>query len=209
MAQSIGGIYAALRLPWIYSALQLAIARTDTRRLVTDRYIRANKGDRVVDIGCGPGGMLPYLDGTDYIGIDLDPNYVEAATRNYGDRGRFIQGDVTQVAEQIRGQADIVLAMALLHHLDDRQARALFGAAANLLRPGGRLVTLDCVWTTPQNPIARAIIAADRGKNTRSQEGYVALAKEFFPLVDVHLHDDLLRVPYTHCIMICHKEAEA
>lgn len=209
MAQSIGGIYAALRLPWIYSALQLAIARTDTRRLVTDRYIRANKGDRVVDIGCGPGGMLPYLDGTDYIGIDLDPNYVEAATRNYGDRGRFIQGDVTQVAEQIRGQADIVLAMALLHHLDDRQARALFGAAVSLLRPGGRLVTLDCVWTTPQNPIARAIIAADRGKNTRTREGYVALAREFFPSVDVHLHDDLLRVPYTHCIMICHKEAEA
>ena len=61
MTQSIGGIYAALRLPWIYSALQLAIARTDTRRLVTDRYIRANKGDRIVDIGCGPGDVMVRL----------------------------------------------------------------------------------------------------------------------------------------------------
>lgn len=205
MAQSLGGIYSALRLPWIYSALQLAIARTDTRRLVTDRYIRAKKGDRVVDIGCGPGGMLPYLEATDYVGIDLDPNYIEAATRTYGDRGRFIQGDVTQVADQIGGQADIVLAMALLHHLDDGRARALFRAASNLLRPGGRLVTLDCVWTTPQNPIARALIAADRGKSTRTREGYLALAKECFPSVEVYLHDDLLRVPYTHCIMVCHK----
>lgn len=207
MAQRLGGIHAALRLPFIYSALQLAIARTDTRRVVADRYIKAKKGDRVVDIGCGPGGMLPYLEGTDYIGIDLDPNYIEAATRTYGSRGRFLQGDVAQVADRIGGKADVVLAIALLHHLDDGQARALFRAAADLLRPGGRLVTLDCVWTARQNPIARALIAADRGRSTRTREGYLALAHEVFSSVDAHLHHDLLRVPYTHCVMVCHKAA--
>ncbi|HEU5018866.1 MAG TPA: class I SAM-dependent methyltransferase [Pseudolabrys sp.] len=205
MTQSLGGLYSALRLPWAYSALQRVIARKDARRVFVDRYVQPRAGDRVIDIGCGPGAMLDYLGEVDYVGLDLDPNYIRSASRRYGNRGRFIHGDAANIVDHIDAQADIVLAVALLHHLDDAQARSLFSAAAKFLVPGGRLVTLDCVWTVPQNPIARFLIAADRGKNTRTSAAYSALAHESFSTVEVHLRDDLLRLPYDHCIMVCRK----
>ena len=203
MAQNVGGLYSALRLPWVYSALQSAIARGDARQFMVDNYIKPRPGERVIDIGCGPGTMAAYLGDVDYIGVDLDPNYIASARREYGSRGRFIQGDVSDVAVRVGEQADIVLAIALLHHLGDEQAHTLFAAAARLLKPGGRLITLDCVWVPHQNIIARMLIAADRGRNTRDQEQYRALAGRHFASIEIHLRDDLLRLPYNHCILLC------
>lgn len=208
MTQKLGGLYAVLRPAWAYMALQRLIARKDARRVLVERYIQPRPGDRIVDIGCGPGAMLPYLGEVDYIGVDMDAGYVENAQRRFGERGRFIRGEVSDVAVQIAGQADIVLAIALLHHLDDKQARTLFRSAATLLKRGGRLVTIDCVWTSPQNPIARLMIAADRGKSTRFRAEYEALASEAFSRVESHLHGDFLRLPYDHCVMVCREPRE-
>lgn len=205
MAQSIGGLYSVLRLPWAYSALQKVIARGDARRLLVERYIRPRAGDRVVDIGCGPGAMLDYLGNVDYTGIDADEGYIADARGRYGTRAAFIHGHAEEAAGRIAGKADIVLAIAVLHHLDDAQARALFRAAAAMLKADGRLITSDCVYLSPQNPIARFLIALDRGKSTRTREQYVTLAKGSFERVESHLHHDMLRVPYDHCVMVCSK----
>jgi 2-polyprenyl-3-methyl-5-hydroxy-6-metoxy-1,4-benzoquinol methylase len=207
MAQNVGGLYSILRLPVAYSALQKALARVDTQRIFTERYIRPRPGDRVIDVGCGLGTMLDYLGDVQYTGIDLDPGYIESARRRYESRGEFICGGAEEAVERLRGEADIVLGKALLHHLDDAQAHAFLRAAAGILKPEGRLITIAHVLLSSQRRIARLLIALDRGKSSRTRDQYVELAKHNFASVDSYLHHDLLRVPYDHCVMVCSKRA--
>lgn len=205
MAQSVGGLYSILRLPVAYLALQKLVARGDPQRMLTERYIRPRPGDRVVDVGCGPGAMLEYLGDVSYTGIDLDPAYIKSARRRYGSRAEFICGRAEEAISSLSGQADIVLGKALLHHLDDTQADAFLRAAAAILKPEGRLITFDHVSLPVQHPVARLLIALDRGKSGRTRELYVDLAKRSFGNVDSYLHHDLLRLPYDHLVMVCGK----
>ena len=96
-----------------------------------------------------------------------------------------------------------MLAIALLHHLTDDQALAMFESARSCVKDTGRLVTLDCAWTVPQHPVSKLLIGLDRGRNTRTPSAYEALAKRSFGTVETVVRTDLNRFPYTHCIMTC------
>ena len=205
MSHSSGGVYKFLELPRVYDFFQSLLGRKDVRRFIVDRYIRPRPGDRIVDIGCGPGSMLPYLGPVDYTGFDLNASYIAHATQTYGRQGTFFQGRVDDAVNRLESGIDIVIAIAILHHLSDQEACALFNVATRILNSGGRLITLDPVLTSPQNPIARLMIRLDRGKNVRTGDCYLSLAKECFGKVEVDIRTDLIRIPYTHCILACHK----
>jgi cyclopropane fatty-acyl-phospholipid synthase-like methyltransferase len=181
------------------------------RRLVggdLDRYVsefvKPRPGDKVLDIGCGPGDMLGALHGVDYLGLDISPEYIEAAQRRFGAAGRFLVADVgaATVGEE-RGQFDIVLATGVLHHLDDERAARLFELARLALKPGGRLITYDGCYVPEQSRMARWVLSQDRGKFVRNRDEYVRLASAYFPTIRHHVRHDLLHIPYTHLIMYC------
>jgi len=72
-----------------------------------------------------------------------------------------------------------------------------------VLDAGGRLVTSDPCFQPDQSAAARFIISGDRGRYVRSPEAYEAIARTVFDDVTVHVRHDMLRVPYTHVIMVC------
>jgi SAM-dependent methyltransferase len=203
MAQREHGLYRLLAAPAVYSAVQRLIGGQDGRAIVVRDFIRPQAGDRVLDIGCGPATMLRYLENVSYTGIDFNADYIEEAKARHGGRGVFLVQSVDDLAADLKQGFDIVLAIALLHHLSDAQSLSLFKSARACLRKGGRLITLDCAWTQPQNPVAKLLIKMDRGKNTRAPEAYEALARHEFASVQSVVRTDLNRFPYTHCIMTC------
>ena len=105
----------------------------------------------------------------------------------------------------LAGRFDIVLARAILHHLSDKEAAALFGTARRHLRKGGVLVTYDPVYVPDQSPIARYIISRDRGQHVRTPEEYAGLAAEEFSSIEANVVRGLSKLPYTHFIMQCVK----
>jgi SAM-dependent methyltransferase len=181
---------------------QLIGANYRSRVLVSD-YIRPRAGDKILDIGCGPGNMVPFLPHGQYLGVDANAAYIADARKRYGDRGEFVCERVSQHSLDQFGAFDIVLALGLVHHLDDAEAQDLFRLAYAALKPGGRLITNDGCYKAKQSAATRYLLSRDRGEYVRSQEEYEKLAHSCFSEVRSHIREDVLLIPYTHLIMEC------
>jgi cyclopropane fatty-acyl-phospholipid synthase-like methyltransferase len=103
------------------------------------------------------------------------------------------------------GEFDIVLAIGVVHHLDDSHASNLFSLASRALVPGGRLLTLDGVYTDDQSVFVKRMLNNDRGKYVRTEPANKALATQMFSSVSTSVRHDLFRIPYTVLIMECTK----
>ncbi|MBT9588472.1 class I SAM-dependent methyltransferase [bacterium] len=204
MAEITQGLRAVLNHPAIYGLFQWAVGANRLRRhiarLTLDRGVQRL---RVLDVGCGPADLLDFLPNVDYVGFDPNPDYVAAARRRFGDHGTFFQQQLEATTSLDHGTFDRVLAVGLLHHLDDPAARHLFALARGLLRPGGCLVTVDACYAPDQHWLARWLIARDRGQNVRHLEGYRSLAESEFPECQAECRHNLLNIPYTHALLRC------
>jgi SAM-dependent methyltransferase len=167
-------------------------------------YVKPIPGEKILDLGCGPADVLNYLPESDYTGFDISPEYIAAAQKRFARKGRFYCNDVgLATIEQEQGTFNLVMATGVLHHLDDETAGRLFDLARLALKPEGRLVTYDGCYVPEQSKIARWFLSHDRGNFVRTQAEYLRLASARFSKVDSHLRHDLLRMPYTHLIMVC------
>jgi SAM-dependent methyltransferase len=199
------GFYFFLSLPrfyrlsqwlvWSHSGVKFFNARTE-----------AVAGEKTLDIGCGPGDRLDTLPKGQYVGFDLNQEYIAAATRRYGERGRFFCGDVGLIKlDAEKGSFDLVLAHGILHHVDDERAKNLFALAHEMLKPGGRLVTVDPCYVPEQSRAARWVVSRDRGRFVREYPHYLQLAATKFSKVTSTVRHDLLRIPYTQVLLRCEK----
>lgn len=193
-----------LGLPAAYRLFQRTLGADSVRKIYLSEYAKPLPGEKILDLGCGPADVLEHLPEGNYTGLDISPEYISAAKARFGSRGRFYCGDVGLAAiEDEQGAYDLVLAIGVLHHLDDAQAAKLFELARRVLRPSGRLLTHDGCYVPQQSRIARWMLAHDRGKFVRTQGEYVKLASAHFSKVTPHIRHDLLPIPYTHLIMRC------
>jgi SAM-dependent methyltransferase len=202
MPQITTGLRAILSSPRVYNTFQAIMGARRGRRLFSQFDVRAKAGDKVLDVGCGTGEIRPHLPDVEYVGFDISPDYIESARRKYGDIGTFHCRLFTASDVMALPRFDIVLAIGLLHHLDDDAALQFFQLAKSALKPDGRLVTLDPCLMQGQNPIARFLIRRDRGRNVRDESGYVNLAGAVFGDVQRVIRHTAW-IPYTHCIMQC------
>jgi SAM-dependent methyltransferase len=200
--QRTGGWRAVLSNASAYALLQRAVGSERSYARFVDEYVRPRAGDRLLDVGCGPGEILRFLPDLRYLGIDVSSEYIDAARRKYGDRAEFQCADVRQ-ADVPSGEFDIVMVMGVIHHLDDEGARSLFELAARALKDDGRFVAIEAVWHEPQHPFARWMNKRDRGANIRREEGYSTLAHESFGAVETTVRTDMLRIPYSHVLIEC------
>ncbi|MBX3166068.1 MAG: class I SAM-dependent methyltransferase [Candidatus Eremiobacteraeota bacterium] len=202
MAEITSGLRAILNHPLIYRGLQWLVGAERLRRHLAS-LIEPRPGLKVLDIGCGPADLLAHLPGVDYVGFDSSAHYIQAAQSRFGARGRFFQEELRADSNPELGRFDCIVAIGLLHHLDDAAARQLFRIARERLQPGGRLITVDCCWDEHQHPIARWLISRDRGQNVRSLHGYAELAATALPIMSAECRHNLLHIPYSHTLMVC------
>lgn len=198
-----------LSYPLFYDALQALVGSSRARRLLVDEYIKPFPQAKILDIGCGTGNMRRYLpDYVQYTGIDINQMYINAAKKEFTINDTFICCDITDLGTTKinRTLYDIILAIGLIHHLNDEKAKRVFIESRKLLSSGGRIVTFDNVYTSQQSCIARHIISHDRGKFVRNLDEYMNLICSSFQQVETIIRNDLMLIPYTHCILIAKKE---
>ncbi|MFH1114535.1 MAG: class I SAM-dependent methyltransferase [Pseudomonadota bacterium] len=191
-----------LTFPAVYTWFQRAV-RGNGDFVYTTRHIRAEEGDRVLDIGCGTGEILRHMPKVDYFGFDMDEKFIGAANEAYGNRGTFLCRHLAEDAVGDFSTFDIVCATGVLHHLDDEEAGELFRLARRALKPGRRLVTLDSCFVDGQSFLTRFTSSIDRGKYVRKSDEYVALASQVFREVKPTIYPALFRIPQFVIIMEC------
>jgi SAM-dependent methyltransferase len=194
-----------LNLPWAYQMWGSVVGSDVYRKTLAREHIRARPSDRILDVGCGPGSMVPYLPRSEYVGFDANPDYIQQAQRRFPE-AHFTCDRVNEYNLPQSEYFDIVIALGILHHLDDQEAVQLFRMARRTLKPQGRLITLDGVWVAGQSRFARFLLSRDRGRFVRRAEQYVALASTSFSTVNSTVRHDMLRIPYSHLILECSRD---
>jgi SAM-dependent methyltransferase len=160
----------------------------------------------VIDIGCGPAQALQSLPDVEYLGLDINPDYIAFARRMYGDKGTFVVGDTRSLWGDTRFKdADIVIAIAVLHHLDDEEAADCIRFAYDALKMGARFISHDPCWIPNQGAFSKYIMSHDRGRNIRTEQQYRQLAAKFFTNIDAWVYTNPMRIPYVAVVVECEK----
>lgn len=101
------------------------IARNAYYYAEDSRYMRflVPEGLRVLDLGCGTGGLLAALNPALGVGVDLSPKMIEVAHRNHPEL-EFVVGDVEDPATiaALEGPFDVIVVSDTIGAVDDCQA---------------------------------------------------------------------------------------
>ena len=182
------------------------VGGTRGRSLLVREYVRPQPGARVLDLGCGPGELVDHLGDVRYVGVDVSHAYVARARDAVGDRAEFRVGDAAELDGDLR-DFDLVLAFGVIHHLDDASALRLLNGAKAALHPNGRFVSVDPTVISGDRALARLLVSRDRGEHVRSPAQYERLAESNFTRVRCEVRHDVLRIPYSHCVLECESSA--
>lgn len=205
MSQINRGVRALLEYPLVYNSFQLLMGASKVRAQFVSEYICPKPNDNILDVGCGTADILDFLPlDVNYIGFDASESYISFARRKFLGRGVFSCGIVDSVETKSLPKVDTVIAIGLIHHLDDDEVLTLMGVAKGVLKKGGRFIALDPCYEKGQSKVAKWLIDHDRGLNVRSEQEYRGLMSSVFSKCESSVvHRSW--IPYTHHIAVCHK----
>lgn len=133
-----------------YDAFAAAYARANENGLFNRWYARPGvlellgnvAGRRILDAGCGSGPLLRDLRerGASVAGFDASPAMIQLARERLGGEADLQLADLTQPLPYDDAAFDDVLAVLVLHYLED-WSRPLV-ELRRVLKPGGRLIVV-------------------------------------------------------------------
>jgi SAM-dependent methyltransferase len=132
---------------------------------------------RVLDVGCGPGTNAGYFAGSDYLGIDWNPEYIRYARRRY--KRNFAVADITRFTASPEERFDFILVNSFLHHIDAPDVHRILSHVSTLLTEDGYIHILDIVLPA-QTSVAGLLAHMDRGKFQRPAEDWLAMVEQTF-----------------------------
>lgn len=144
--------------------------------------------DRVLDLGCGPGGFMlataPLC--RELVGADITPSFVEVANQSLAAAG--LTNAKAELIEPGRipfgdGTFDCILMVDTIHHLED--ARVTMEDVHRVLRPGGTLLIFE---PNKRNPALWLMCLLDSNEHGLLRLGtfskYKALLQDNYQVVE-------------------------
>jgi SAM-dependent methyltransferase len=187
-----------LEVPFVYNIFQTIGGGERAKNIYMKEYVKPKPGDKVLDLGCGPGTMIKYFQDVRYFGCDPSQKYIESAKQHYGSQGKFYCLDLSQTPWPDEQSFDLIHLTGIMHHLNDDLCKKILEIAYGLLGKGGRLVTLDGCYIENQKWLDKFFVSMDRGKFIRPANSYRALFGQQSSQVMSYIRSDLSwPIPYS------------
>lgn len=119
-------------------AMQSVIARK-YRLMSSLKNVEFHKNTRVLEVGCGAGFSVKYLDKpfAEFVGVDYSQGLIDYATQyNSTEGARFICANIKEYDSE--DKFDVIFMIGVLHHFDNMQE--IMNHIVELLKPGGIVV---------------------------------------------------------------------
>ncbi len=161
-----------LSIPWVYDTLRpLVIGGLDYEEVA--RFCAVGHGDRVLEIGCGTGQLIPFLRCQSYLGVDTDASALRRAKRFSSSAVRFMEGNSWDSAcEELN--PTVVLMIGLVHHISDEEFQSMVSRLKRLALQLSRIVSFESTFLQGY-PVSNLLSALDRGRFVRTPAAYEAL----------------------------------
>ncbi|MGY8669183.1 class I SAM-dependent methyltransferase [Bradyrhizobium sp. UFLA05-109] len=198
-----------LWFPTVYQAFQNVGGFSDARAKSIAEYLPLKSGDRLIDIGCGPGYLIKHLpNGIKYTGFDINQCYIDHARKKFSDRGTFECRPFDEtVAKEFAG-ADYVTMTGVMSYIADDNLIPLLRNIRTALRPGAMLFVLESCYRPGQSAFVKWMLDNERGDYVRNEEGYRGILSNIFEEVRTIVHEDYARVPYTFVVGLATKAGD-
>lgn len=135
--------------------------------------------NRVLDVGCGPGTNAGLFEHADYLGLDINPKYIELAKQKF--QRDFLVADVCEFVAPENQKFDFILLNSLLHHIDDENVSRILAELGKHLTPDGSVHILELVLPA-ERCIARLLAKSDRGDYARPMQKWRSMFEVGFDI---------------------------
>ncbi len=160
--------YAALAEGYDDNHLHQSYGRMMAQTII--KTVGATGNKRVLDAGCGTGGLGTQIKAAHLVGIDLSPSML-AKARERGVYQELVEGDLAAEMAKRTDRFDIIASTGVLYHMAD--LAPFFREAARLLAPSGHLF-----FSTDPAPDSMDIGVSSPGEYAHSRAYVRRLAAE-------------------------------
>jgi ubiquinone/menaquinone biosynthesis C-methylase UbiE len=184
----------------LYELFQFGVARRGTSEIIRNQVLKPYAVKKVLDFGCGIGYHSKEFVNSEYLGIEPLSDCVNKANRMFKNSGNnFIVGDHESLKSINDSSYDLIIALGVLHHINNSIFDEFIKESHRILKSGGRLTTFDPVYHQGQSKISKWIVSRDRGNWVRTEESYLdPIQKIYKKAPSTRVYSNLLRIPYDH-----------
>lgn len=132
-----------------------------------------SKKIKILDIGCGSGEISRFFNDLDYIGIDVNPDYIEFARKIYKNNFEVMNAQKLRFKKRY---FDYVVIIGVLHHIDDKNCNLILNEIKRVIKDTGKIIIIEDVNTQSKIDLLGNIIRKlDVGEHIRTQKEWLEL----------------------------------
>jgi ubiquinone/menaquinone biosynthesis C-methylase UbiE len=193
-------LHRVVQNPWVYDRIQFLAGAEHTRRRLAAQIGRLSAATSVLDLGGGTGlyqSLWPSH--CNYVCLDVDMVKLRGFLSKQAS-GIALRADATRVPIR-SASVDVVMCIAVSHHLTDELLEQLIDESARVLKDEGTFIFVDPVWETGKLA-GRLLWKYDRGSYPRTAECLRSVVSNHYRLI----HDAQYSVHHEYLLCVGVKE---